>query len=495
MVSTGQGIPQLSTGIPELDELLRGGMVEGRMYLVSGEPGTGKTTLGMHFLEEGLGDDETVLYIHGEESSDELVANAAEFDIDIADADFLDLGPESDFFTDDPSYDLVNPQDIEQRRYTEAIHEAIREIDPDRIIIDPLTQLRYIEASEYHYRKRILSLIRFLKERGITVLATVSFDTNPSGANEIRSLSDGVVTLTRTRDGRRIEVEKNRGRGQIEGDHGLEIRSQGLEVFPKVRPGPSDRVFDPRPIGSGIDELDELVGGGFERGTVTFVSGPPGVGKTTLGATYATQAATEQGRSAVYLFEERVEVFLHRCRSLGIPADELRDEGLLSIHVIEPLARSAEEFAHIVRHEVEEEGAETVLIDGIGGYVSAIQGEKAELDQELHALTRYLCNREVTVFVTDAIHQITGVSAGTSRQISPIADNLLFLSYVELRGSLRKVVGVLKKRAGGFEHTLREFEITPNGIRVGEPMTNLDGILSGTARISDDGPGDGGGGR
>jgi len=484
MRSTRKDISQLSTGISGLDELLRGGMVKGRMYLVSGEPGTGKTTLGMHFLEEGLRSDETVLYIHGEESSEELVANAAQFDIDIAAAEFLDLGPESDFFTEDPSYDLVQPQDIEEQRYTEAIYEAIREIDPDRIIIDPLTQLQYVEASEYHYRKRILSFIRFLKERGITVLATVSFEANPSGTSEIRSLSDGVIALTRTRDGRRVEVEKNRGRGQIEGDHGLEVRSQGLEVFAKVRPEPSDRTFDPKPIRSGIDELDELVGGGFERGTVTFISGPPGVGKTTLGATYATQAAAEYGRSAVYLFEERMETFLHRCRSLEIPVDELREQGLLSIDVIEPRELSAEEFAHRVRYEVEERGSETVLIDGIGGYVSAIQGEESELDRELHALTRYLCNREVTVFVTDAVHQITGLSSGTSRQISPIADNLMFLSYVELRGSLRKVVGVLKKRAGRFEHTLREFEITPDGIRVGEPMTNLNGILSGRVQPS-----------
>jgi circadian clock protein KaiC len=483
-----QTISQVSTGIEGLDELLRGGIISGRMYLISGDPGTGKTTLGMHFLEEGLRIDETVLFIHGEESSDELVANAAEFTIDIADAEFLDLGPESDFFTDDPSYDLVNPGDIEEQRYTEAIYEAIREIDPDRIFIDPLTQLQYIEASEYHYRKRILSFIRFLKEQGVDVMATVSVDPNPSGTNEIRSLSDGVITLTRTRDGRRIEVEKNRGRGQIEGDHGLEIRSKGLEVFPKIRPEPSDRTFDPQPIGSGVDELDVLANGGFERGTVTFISGPPGVGKTTLGTTYATQAAREHGRSAIYLFEERLEIFLHRCRSLGIPVDELREQDAVSIDVIEPLALSSEEFAHRVRHEIEERGTETVLIDGIGGYVSAIQGKEAALDQELHALTRYLCNREITVFVTDSIHQITGLSAATSRQISPIADNLMFLGYVELRGSLRKVVGVLKKRAGGFEHTLREFEITTDGIQVGEPMTNLNGILRGTAQFTSDQP-------
>jgi circadian clock protein KaiC len=486
MSSDKPSIPQLSTGIPGLDELLRGGVLEGRMYLVSGEPGTGKTTLGMHFLEEGLDHDETVLLIHGEESSGELRSNAAAFDIDLERAEFLDLGPDSDFFTEDPSYDLVSPEAIEEKRYTQSIHEAIREINPDRVVIDPITQLQYVETSEHHYRKRILSFMRFLKERGVTVLTTVTLDPDRSSDTEIRSLSDGVIKLTRTRDGRRIEVEKNRGRGQIDGDHGLEIRPQGLEVFPKVRPEPSDRTFDPKPIRSGIDALDDLVGGGFERGTVTFISGPPGVGKTTLGTLYLTQAARANGRSAIYLFEERIETFRHRCRSIGIPIDELREEGLLSIYVIEPLAHSAEEFAHMVRREVETEGTETVLIDGIGGYMSAIQGDEDDLERDLHALTWYLVNREVTVFVTDAIHQITGLSAGTSRQISPIADNLLFLSYVELRGSLRKIVGVLKKRAGAFEHTLREFEITADGIEVGVPMTNLSGILHRTAQRSTD---------
>jgi circadian clock protein KaiC len=475
-------ITQISSGIPGLDELLRGGFIEGRMYLISGEPGTGKTTLGMHFLEAGGRAGETTLFIHGEESTAELRANAAQFGIDIAGVEFLDLGPDSGFFAEDTSYDLVNPQDIEQERYTQAIYDAIREIDPDRVVVDPITQLHYIEASTYHYRKRILSFMRFLKERDITVLATATLDDYRGSDTELQSLSDGVVTLIRTRDGRRIEVEKHRGRGQTDSDHGMDIDSHGIEVFPKVRPEPSDREFDPKPIRSGIDALDDLVGGGFERGTVTFISGPPGVGKTTLGALYLAQAARDYGKAAIYLFEERIETFTHRCRALGIPVEEMREEGRLSVSVIEPLALSAEEFAHRVRHEVEEEGTETVLIDGLGGYTSAIQGDEDDLDRELHALTRYLVNREVTVFVTDAIHQITGLSSATSRQISPIADNILFLSYVELRGSLRKVVGVLKKRAGDFEHALREFEITGDGIRVGAPMTDLAGILHGTAR-------------
>jgi circadian clock protein KaiC len=492
MVTTDRSLAQVGTGVAGLDELLHGGVVAGRMYLLTGGSGTGKTTLGMHFLERGIEEGETVLFVHGEESATELGENAAQFGIDLSGAEFLDLGPDSEFFTEDPSYDLVNPVDVEEGRYTGEIHDAIRDIDPDRVLVDPITQLRYVESSEHHYRKRILSFMRFLKQRDVTVLATATIRGGRESGTEIRSLSDGVVTLSRTGDGRRVEVEKTRGLAHVEGDHGLEIAADGVEIYPQIRPEPSDREFDPVPISSGIEGLDSLTGGGFERGSVTFISGPPGVGKTTVGGVYLTRSAAAGDRSAIYLFEERLETFLHRARSIGLPVDRLREEGSLSIQVIDPLTRSAEEFGHMVRREVEEEGAETVLIDGLGGYTSAIQGNEDRLERDLHTLTRYLSQREVTVFVTDAIHRITGLRSATSRQLSPIADNLLFLSYVELRGSLRKVAGVLKKRSSGFEHTLREFEITEDGIRVGESMTGLRGILHGAPQTVEwpDGAGD-----
>lgn len=455
------------------------------MYLVSGGPGTGKTTLGYHFLAEGLRKDETVLYIHSEESSNEILENAEQFGIEIEDAEFLDLGPDSDFFTEDASYDLVTPADVEEERYTQAIHDAVIEIDPERVVLDPITQLRYVETSEHHYRKRLLSFMRFLKQRDITVLATATMDRTQNSDREIRSLSDGVIELSRRDNGRRIEVEKNRGIGQVDGDHGLEVRSWGLEVFPRIRPQPTELEFDPTPMSSGIDELDALLQGGFERGTVTFISGPPGVGKTTVGSQYLIQSAMDGRHGAIYLFEEREETFAHRCRSLGMPIDEVREDGSLTVEVIDPLDLSAEEFAHRVRRQVEQAGAELVMIDGFGGYTSAIQGTENALKRELHTLARYLVHNEVTTFVTDSIHQVTGISSATSRNISPIADNILFLSYVESQSALHKVIGVLKKRAGGFEHTLRRFEITTDGIQVRDPMRTYSGILRGTPQQVD----------
>ncbi len=481
MGSTDSALSQVSSGILGLDELLRGGYLKGRMYLISGGAGTGKTTIGLHCLADGLENGETVLLIHGEESSTEVIENATQFGIDVAGAEFLDLGPDSSFFTENLSFDLVEPGAVEGERYTQAIHETVKEIDPSRVFLDPITQLRYIEPSEHQYRKRLLSFIRFLKEQAITVLATETTHGAESADAEARSVSDGVIELTRTADGRRIEVVKNRGLGQADGDHGLAIRSEGIEVFPRLFLKANDSVFDPTPLQSGIEALDQLMSGGLERGTVTFITGPPGVGKTTTGAQYLTQAAETGTRSVVYLFEERIETFVHRCRSIGLPIDEIRANGLLSIVVIDPLTLSAEEFSHMVRREVEQEGSEIVMIDGFGGYTSSIQGENPKRD--LHALTRYLVNREASVLVTDSIHQITGISSATSANLSPLADNIMFLSYVESHGSLQKVIGVIKKRAGSFEHSLREFKITADGIQVGAPMTDHTGILNGTPRM------------
>ena len=492
MTDDRASLPRIGSGIEGLDELLCGGFVRGRMYLVSGAPGTGKTTLGYHFLEAGLRNDETVLYIHGEESEAESLVNADQFGIDVSEASFLDLGPDPEFFTEDPSYDLVNAEDIEEERYTRTIRESIEEIQPTRVVLDPITQLKYIESSEHHYRKRLLSFIRFLKRRDITVVATATTDATGQSGTEVRSLSDGVVELVHTDQGRRITVQKHRGVGQVDGTHGLEIRSNGIEVFPRVVPQPNDAEFDPVPLRSGVSGLDDLAGGGFERGTVTFVTGPPGVGKTTTGGLYLTQAAAEGRNSVIYLFEEREETFTHRCRSLGVPIDDIREAWLLTVRTVDPLSMSAEEFAHGVRDRVEDDDAELVMIDGFGGYTSAIQGTTDELKRDLHALTRYLSHNEVSTFVTDATHRITGIASATSTQISPIADNILFLSYVELEGSLRKVVGVLKKRAGRFEHTLREFEITADGVRIGDPMTGFSGIVRGQPQFQ---PGTAEGGR
>lgn len=473
---------QLSSGIEELDQVLRGGFGSGRMYLVYGEPGVGKTLLGMHFLEAGLERDETVLFVHGEESREELLVNGAELGIDLDGACFLDLGPESEYFVEQRSYDLVDPSDVERDQYATDIHGTVDEVDPDRIVVDPITQLRHVEPDGYRFRQRILSFMRFLKQRGSTVLGTATPAPEKEYDTEIRSLSDGIVELSRGTDGRRIDVVKHRTFGQRDGDHGMEIRDRGIEIFPALTPGNHERTAGHDRVRSGVDGFDALVGGGFDSGTVTFISGPTGVGKTTLGTTFLAQAAADDMSAVSYLFEEDVETYTNRSESVGIPVTELRERDRLAVEPVEPLARSAEEFAHVVKTRVERDDVDVVMIDGIDGYTTSIQGDGRSLVRKLHALTRYLTDMGVTVLITDEITDVTGISSATSVDASYVADNIVFLSYVEVNSTLRKVVGVLKKRTGDFEHSLRRFEITSDGIHIGDPLTGVRGILEGTPR-------------
>jgi len=466
-----------SSGLPKLDEILNGGLVTGRVYLVTGKPGTGKTMLGMHFLEDGLQNDDTVLFIHGEESQQELITSADSVGIDIENAAFLDLGPESEQFAVDQPPKLVSPDELEQEQFTEEVYTTVQELNPDRIVFDPITQFRHISLNETQFRRQTLAFLRFLKSEDVTVVATSTPMTDRDYYHELQSLSDAIIELTRGQH-RTIEVLKHRSIGQMEGTHGLEIRDEGLEVYPALIPQMHQQEISDQQIPTGIDELDTLFHGGIEQNTVTFLSGPTGVGKTSLSTQLATRTGTD-GTTAAYLFEESIDSFTTRTESLGIPVTDLRQEGELIVKAIEPLAHSAEEFASIVQKDMAEHGVDTVLIDGIDGYMMALQGGEDQLLAKLHSLTRYLTNNDVTVFVTDEISNVTGISSATSVNASYIADNIISLNYIEKNSGIRRIAAVLKKRAGTFENTFREYQLTADGIQVSKPLEDMTGILQG----------------
>jgi len=486
MKKAGSSLERLHSGISGLDTLLRGGPVRNRLYLVIGAPGTGKTLLGAQFLRTGLDNDEDVLFVHGEESRGALVTNAAELDIDLTDAGFLDIGPESEFFTQSRSYDVVDPQDVEEEHLITDIREAIEQQDPDRVLIDPISQFQYIEPSEYQFRKRIIAFTRFLKDRETTVFATKT-----PGAKmdeQLRSLSDGVIALGSGAEGRRISVPKHRGVGQQDGSHGLTIQRGGLTVYPALQPESYGRMFNPTQFPSGVDGLDTLLDGGLEQGTVTIISGPSGVGKSTTATEFLHTVATNGEVALAYLFEESLETFTHRSETFGIPITQLRDDSSLIVDAIDPQTLSPEEFAHRVKTHVEEEAAKLVVIDGIEGYKAAIKGGEGTINlrQRLHALTRYLTNMNVTVILIDERHAVTGLPQPTGSNVSYLADNLLFQQYIELEGELQRVVGTLKKRVSGFETTPRRYRITGDGIAVGDPVTDVRGVLEGIPKPRND---------
>lgn len=470
---------RISTGVDGLDSILHGGLITGRNYLVRGPPGTGKTILGTHFLKEGVERDETALFINLEESESDVRQNAASLGIDLSGVDFLDLSPTANVFVDDQSYDIFASSDVEKEPFTDSVTDAISDLEPDRVFVDPITQLRFLTADTHQFRKQAIGFMEYLTSQGATVLFT-SQNTSDTPDDDLQFLSDGTIELDTAKMGPTIAVPKFRGSDTESGTHAISITDAGVVVYPELKPLEHSRTFTSESIPSGVTEIDDLLNGGLERGTVSVISGPTGVGKTTLGTQFIKSAAERGEQSVLYLFEESYSTFRERNESIGVPITEMKEGGSLHIREMEPLDLSPQEFAHHVRTEVEEHGTKIVMIDGINGFQLSVQGGKEALIKKLHALGRYLKNMGVTVIFVDEHQHVTGEFSATNSGVSYLADNIVFLQHVELDGRLEKVIGVLKKRTTQFERTLRKFEITDEGLVVGSPMTNHRGILSGT---------------
>lgn len=467
--------PRLPTGVEGLDAVLEGGLIPNQAYLLRGGPGTGKTTLGLHFLTQATAS-EPALFITLGEIEAKIRRNATKLGFNLEHVHFLDLSPSADFFTEDKSYDIFTPADVERGSITQRIISGIQDLKPNRVFVDSITQLRYLSSENYQFHQQVLSFIRYLTDEGATTIFT-SDSSDYMRDDDLMFLSDGVISLQADADGRTIEVSKFRGSGFVEGQHSMKIKSSGIQVFPQLKPNKFSRGLGVKQISSGIPEIDQLLHGGIESGTVTIISGPTGSGKTTLGTQFMKEAAGGGVRSVLYSFEEAVDMILHRCEGINMPAQAMVENGSLLVESVEALSMSPDEFAQKVRHEVEVQGTRIVMIDGLAGYRLSMWGTKA--NAHIHALCRYLRNMGVTTLLLDEVGTVTGEFKATGQPLSYLADTIVFLRYLEIDGKLRKAIGVLKKRLSGFEPTLREFEITRYGLKVGEPLSNLRGILNG----------------
>ncbi|MCX7628502.1 MAG: AAA family ATPase [Methylophilaceae bacterium] len=471
---------RLSTGVAGLDDILHGGLIPHASYLLRGGPGTGKTTLGLHYLAAGVAAGERCLFITMEESEARIRANAAARGIDISAAAILDISPSSGFFAEAESYDIFTPAEVEREPITRRIVEHIEKIRPERVFLDPMTQFRYLSADAFQFRRQVVSFLRFLIEKGATILFT-SENSATVPDDDLQFLSDGVIDITLGPHGRAIEVTKFRGSDFQRGQHTVKLVDAGFMVFPRLEPNVQPADFDFEIIPSGIPELDAMLNGGIERGTVTLITGPSGVGKTTLGMQFIKEAAARGERSVLYCFEEEQPLLLARCDGIGLPVRAMMTRGTLSIHKIEPLRYTPDEFADRVRREIAQNGTRVVMLDSVAGYRLALRGEN--LRERMHALAKYLQNIGIAVIIINEQETIVGEFKATEVGLSYLADTLIFLRFLEMDGELRKAVGVLKKRLSNFEKSLREYIITPQGVKVGPPLKGVRGILGGIPEL------------
>ncbi len=477
---------RITTGVTGADSILDGGYLPESATLVRGEPGAGKSIFSLHFLAAGTEADETVLYINLGEPEGYIRDTADDFGFDIDEVEFLDLSPSGDRFQSEETYTLFQSGEVETPSLVEDIRTEIHEINPDRVVVDPVTEFRYLAPDEHQFRSQILGLVEFLKGEGATVLLTSQAAASMPD-DDLQFLVDAVINMGQDPSRRTMRVSKFRGSSFRRGHHTLQITDDGMRVWPQLDPNRHRRDRPRTVMSSGVPELDSLLSGGIASGTITFLSGPTGVGKTTTGLQFMKEAAGRGQRSVLYSFEEDRHTLSERAEAVNIPISDMIERGTLSLEVIGPKEITVDEFTHRVRNEVEEGGAEIVMVDGTSGFEKSLRGIDDEPMQDLVSIGRYLRGMGVTGLVTNEVHQITGEFRATDQGMSYLADSIVVLRHVEYKGSLRKVIGVLKMRTSEFENQLRELEITEHGLRVGESLPELRGILTGTPTWDEDG--------
>jgi circadian clock protein KaiC len=475
----GDSNARVLTGIVGLDELLGGGLPAHRLHLVEGDPGTGKTTMALQFLLEGRRLGETCLYVTLSETAVELRAVAASHGWSLDGIDLYELARPYATGPDD-QYTLYHPSEIELGEMAKAVLDVATHNHPKRVVIDSLSEMRLLARDSLRYRRQILAFKEYFSRGDCTVLM---LDDHTSGENDLQlqSIAHGVIVLDQTayeygRSRRRVRVLKLRGVPVVEGYHDLKIEKGGLVVFPQLTPVASgERRRDA--IQSGIDEIDRLLGGGLTWGTSTLFIGPAGVGKSSVAAQYVTATASKCP-AAVYLFDERRATFIDRCEALGMDIRSRVASGQVSIVQVEPGDLSPGEFAHRVRDRVERDGCGVVLIDSLNGYLHAIPTGHAPLVR-MHELVAYLNERNVATLLIAAQHGIMGMQMTAPVDVTYLADSVVLFRFFESRGMVRKAISVVKKRTGTHETTIREYVIGPDRIRVGEPLSEFHGVMSG----------------
>jgi circadian clock protein KaiC len=474
-------------GVPGLDHILNGGLPRNQLYLVEGDPGSGKTTLGLHFLREGIARGETVLYVTLSETKQELAAVAASHGWDVGEMPIHELaaGDRMPFKPDD-QYTFFHPSEVELGETTQAVLSEVERVSPARVVFDSLSEMRLLAREPLRYRRQILGLKQFFVGRECTVLL-LDDRTSTDGDLQLRSLAHGVITLEQLApeygaERRRMRVVKLRGVKFQGGFHDFVISTGGLVVFPRLVAASSRTDAEHGTASTGIAALDRLIGGGLDRGTSTLLLGPAGSGKSAIATQVAVAAAERGERVAMYLFDEGFDTFRRRAAGLGADVTPYIDSGRMVLTQVDPAEMSPGEFAERIRTNVDSAGTSVIVIDSLNGYMNSMPEERFLLAQ-LHEVFTFLRQHGVVAISVVAQHGLVGGGMQSPVDVSYLADNVIVLRYFEAEGAVRQAISVLKKRSGPHEKTIRELRLGPGGVAVGEPLEQFHGVLTGVPQF------------
>ncbi len=471
--------------IPNLDEILEGGFIKPSIVIVAGAAGSGKTTFGAQSLFNAARKGETCLFISTLSESPAMINNYMSrfnfFDQTLYETNKMNIVSISESLLRKGHGELI-----------EFINKKISLIRPARIAIDPVTVLGDLlrssdnkPISDDERRAFYFDLFTSMKSWNILVILTGEFILEDLRKSVVGYLTDGIIFLSEDVIGMRVErnlrILKMRGQKYVSGKHSMDIRDEGIVIFPRLLPVPGDKSVSSIKVSTGIPGLDKMLRGGIPDDDIILISGTTGTGKTTFGLHFIYNGLHQNENGLIISMEERPSKLVRNSNTFGLVLQPYLDKKMLEIVYISPVLFSQYEQAMILKRKIKENNVKRILFDGIENLETSITDD-IERKSYITVLLDMFSSMGATTAVTSEISELFGAVKLTHEALSCTVDNIILLRHVEIEGRIHGVLSVLKSRGVEHDTEIREYEITNKGINIKSSMKGYESVLSGSAR-------------
>jgi circadian clock protein KaiC len=480
-------IHRLPTGVPGLDQILGGGLPEFSFNLIAGAPGAGKTTLAQQIMFTLSGPDRAALYITvAGEPPLKMLRYQQQFS-------FFDLARVNE------SVRYVNlSQDIVNGRLDQLLARIIQEVEatnPRIVVVDSFRSV--VQAAE-RADTAALDLQHFVQQLAVrltgweaTTFLVGEYLASEIEQNPVFTVADGLLWLHQSVDRnsmvRKMQVMKLRGQAPIPGLHTFRITDDGVQVFPRVIVGPEEKVggtpskkpAPPHRLSIGIQTLDEMLGGGIPAGHSVLVAGPSGSGKSVLATQFIMEGARHDEPGVVAVFEKRPSEYSHTGQG-GREFEQMVRKGRVGIIHTRPLDLSIDETLHDIVTEIHARKARRVVIDSLSGFELALAPTfREDFRESLYRMVAVLTGMGITLMMTAELEDSYVDLRFSPHGTAFLTDTIIMQRYIELKAELQRVMAVVKVRGSAHSKALHVFEITEDGIVMGDVLADYDALLTG----------------